>query len=750
MKSNVRAPAAPELSRSRKWLFRLFAFFLLPALTLAVAEVSLRVAGYGYDTRFFKHLTIRGTDYLVENDKFGLRFFPPELARSPAPTKMEAKKPPGVFRIFVLGESAALGDPRPAYGAARYLQALLEERFPNTKFEVICGAVTAINSHAVLPIAQECARLDGDLWILYMGNNEMIGPFGATTVFGSQSPPLAYVRFILTLQKTRLGQWLVALGRRLVGEQVHRSSWAGMKMFLANQIAAEDKRKQVVYSSFEKNLEAVLRTAHRAGVPTILSTVAVNLKDCPPLASPVDTNIAPAMRAVYDASLAAGLRAEADGNDAEAARQYEKASEAAPFSAELHFRLGSSLLAQTNSLRALQEFEKARDYDALPFRADSQINTIVRQTAAKNQDPLLVLNDVVSLIASNSPGGIAGKEFFYEHVHFNFDGNYRVARSWAEQVVRFLPAAMTNRATADWASQDTCEHRLGLTDWNRFSVLEDMQGRLAQPPFSAQDGHKKRMETIRDSLRELRTRMNLTNAPAARELYQAALRTDPDDFRLHENFAEFLELTGNLTNAVTEWKTVSDLIPQHHLAYFQTGRLCRRMAKLDEATLWLRKALDLRPDLSEGWFELGNIQTLQGHPSDALTDYARAQALTPQDYRVYYHTGKALAKLHRGPEAIENFRQALKFYPGDWEARYALGEELAFAGQHVEARHEFEQVIKEKPGYALAHFNLGVALVRLGDTTGALAQFEETLRLDPGNQTVAGYIEKLRRPSTRN
>ena len=53
--------------------------------------------------------------------------------------------------------------------------------------------MTAINSHAVLPIARECARHEGDLWIVYMGNNEMIGPFGAISVFGSQAPPLWYV-----------------------------------------------------------------------------------------------------------------------------------------------------------------------------------------------------------------------------------------------------------------------------------------------------------------------------------------------------------------------------------------------------------------------------------------------------------------------------------------------------------------------------------------------------------------------------
>src|ERR1044071_5096558 len=137
-----------QLSRTKKWVLGMVGFVLLPLLVLAAVELALRVAGYGYATSFFKPLRINGVDCLVENDKFGLRFFPAEIARSPAPVVMEARKPAGTYRIFLLGESAALGDPRPAYGAARYLQTLLQERYPATKFEVICGAVTAINSHA--------------------------------------------------------------------------------------------------------------------------------------------------------------------------------------------------------------------------------------------------------------------------------------------------------------------------------------------------------------------------------------------------------------------------------------------------------------------------------------------------------------------------------------------------------------------------------------------------------------------------
>ena len=71
---------------------------------------------------------------------------------------MPAKKPAGAYRIFLFGESAAQGDPDPSFGAGRYLQALLRERYPGMDFEVVCVAMTAINSHAILPIVRANER----------------------------------------------------------------------------------------------------------------------------------------------------------------------------------------------------------------------------------------------------------------------------------------------------------------------------------------------------------------------------------------------------------------------------------------------------------------------------------------------------------------------------------------------------------------------------------------------------------------
>jgi tetratricopeptide (TPR) repeat protein len=361
-----------------------------------------------------------------------------------------------------------------------------------------------------------------------------------------------------------------------------------------------------------------------------------------------------------------------------------------------------------------------------------------------------VFFDAAAYFATNSAMGIPGEELFYEHVHFNFDGNYRLALGLAEQVERFLPDSFLKAKTAGWASQAKCEEELGLTDWNRVSVLDNVLRRLNQPPFTNQLNHARQMAAVEAQIREIRRRMDSSAGTRARETYTQAIKREPDDFRLHENFAEFLEAIGDLPQATAEWETVQERIPQHHVAYFQAGRLLSRQGKLAEAESFLQQALALRPDLSEGWLELGKLHAASGKPEVALQEFERARVLMPQDHRVYYHMGTVLLKLKRRPEAIERFREAIKRDSDYWEAHYALGEEIAFDGQTADARREFERVIRLKPNYAMAHLNLGVALVKQGDLENASREFEETLRLQPQNPLAADYLRQLRERKRQN
>ena len=187
--------SCPALSGRKLWCFRLLALAGVPLLfLLACWKLGLRLAGFGYPTGFLLKSSNRGEDTFVQNNQFGWRFFGPRAARLPDATSIPRLKPPGTVRIFVFGESAAYGDPQPRFGLPRMLEAMLSLRHPDKKFEVVNAAMTGINSHVIRPLARDCAKAGGDVWVIYMGNNEVVGPFGAGTVFGGQTPPLPLIR----------------------------------------------------------------------------------------------------------------------------------------------------------------------------------------------------------------------------------------------------------------------------------------------------------------------------------------------------------------------------------------------------------------------------------------------------------------------------------------------------------------------------------------------------------------------------
>src|SRR5215831_18356358 len=97
------------------------------------------------------------------------------MVQTPRLYSIPKTKAPGTYRIFVLGESAAMGDPDSAYGFSRYLEVMLRNRYPVMKFEVVNTGSVAINSHVVLCIAEGLADQKTDLFIVYSGNNEVVG-----------------------------------------------------------------------------------------------------------------------------------------------------------------------------------------------------------------------------------------------------------------------------------------------------------------------------------------------------------------------------------------------------------------------------------------------------------------------------------------------------------------------------------------------------------------------------------------------
>ena len=312
----------PQSNIPRKWLFRSLAIVIGPLIFFGLVELVLLLFGYGYSTNFLiPHEKEKGK--LHDNKDFSRSFFPTAMARTSQPILISESIPEKTYRIIMFGGSAAMGDPDPAFGPLRVLKVMLENAYPDSSFEVVNTAVTAINSHVVREIASDLEEIESDLWIVYMGNNEVYGPFGAGTVFGSISPPLWVSQSGLFFKKTKIGQ----LAHNILGPKSQsKKNWGGLEMFLDNLFLKNDPALERVYNNYSKNLADIIDSGKIAGAKVLVSSVAVNIKNFPPFRSEL---------------------------------------------AQKMFNDGA--------------FVEARDEDTLRFRADSKINSLARKVAFEKE-----------------------------------------------------------------------------------------------------------------------------------------------------------------------------------------------------------------------------------------------------------------------------------------------------------------------------------------------------------------------------
>jgi tetratricopeptide (TPR) repeat protein len=740
-------------------------------------EIALRLVGYGHPTSFFLRTQIDGKEFFVPNDKFTSRFFPPSIGRPPPALRLAVEKPADMYRIFLFGESAALGDPEPSQGVGRQLEVLLHERYPGTHFEVVCTAMTAINSHTIVPLARECAAHQGDLWIIYTGNNEIIGPFGAGTAFGPRAPAMPFIRASLAVKTTRIGQLIEALVARLDRRSPTPKSWASMKMFTEHQVPQDDPARLRVYKHFGKNLEDILQAGLKQHVPIILSTLADNIKDCAPFGSMHRTGLDEIQKTSWEKSFQDGVALESAGNYPQALAAYTNASGIDAQFAELQFRIARCDLALTNYPEARRHFELARDYDTLAFRADSRINEAIKDAASRHVQEGVYLLDAAETAAQASPGGITGNELFYEHVHWKFEGNYLLARAMADQVAALLPDAVRKNGSSNWVPADVCAQRLAVTDWDRYRAWEAIAHRMSEPPFTAQLNHDENFKWVENVLREMQSHITPETTVAARKTYQDAIVLAPDDHFLHENYAVFLEATGDLNGALKETERVRGLLPQLPMPWFYSGLLLVQLGrsseaancfshmlslrddfvpainelaeifanqqKTAEARALFRRALQTDPGFAATYVNLGFMEQTQGDAAQALAQYQAAARLQPHGPYELFSQACELISAQRRDEAIECLRAAVRMDPKFWQARYTLGTELAAQNNVAEAGSQFAEVIRYRPDYAKAHSNLGVALANQGKLEQALTEFRAALQLNPDNKLARQNIESI-------
>jgi len=696
------------------WLFRLLAAVGIPLVLLGLLEAGLRVAGYGCRSSVTVACKVNGVPHRGDNLTFSRRFFPAMLAREFEPFVFPTRKPAGTYRVFVLGSSAAQGVPNHAFRFGRILEAMLQERFPDTRFEVTTMAMAAINSHVVVEVAKECARYEPDLFVIYTGNNEVVGPYGPGTVLTPALSSLRVIRMGIAARKTRVGQLVSALAQLRGLPGGGPKYWQGMEMFVGQQIHADDPRLNIVYEHFRRNLEDICGFAAAAGARTILCTLGTNLRDCPPFASLHKPALAAEQKSNWDQLYQQGVQQETQANYAAAIQSYLQAVQIDDSHADLQFRLGRCHWQVGEYDKAAGHFRKARDLDVLRFRADSRINETIKGVADQRREQGVGVADVAESLAGNSPHGLTGEEFFYEHVHLNFEGNYLVARTVFDQLEPMLAERFKEAREGQVPTIERCARRLMYTDWSRHQSLDTIVNMfLAKPPFTGQLYHDEHVAVLRQRVKTLKDQLTPGTLGAIGEQYRAVIVEAPNDWRLHWDYGKLLaEDLRQYDLAEAEYRTVLDLLPHSYTGYNALGSVLRAKGDLRAAVAQYETTLAMKPTAGDAHYHLGWCLTKEGQEDAGAEHYRKAIRYSPDCVPAYLGLGEMLFKKDRLEESLDVCRAGLAVVPRN----------------------------------PMLHSNAGVLLFKMGQRREGEKEIRTALQLDPNSPQIRRVAETLLGP----
>jgi tetratricopeptide (TPR) repeat protein len=579
-----------HLSGPRVWSKRLGLAAAAPVAFLLLLEGTLRLTGFGTSTDLFIPDSEPG--YVRTNPHFTDPFIPHAFGIGPLNFRIQRHKDPNQLRIFVLGESAAQGIPDPGFGFAAQLQAQLSGS-AGKSVQVFNLGITAINSHVVYQAAKQALAFEPDLLVVYMGNNEVVGPYGPGCTYLSASPPLWLIRSSTWVKGTRTGQLMGLVFSKFGGSGRKAVEWKGMETFSESAVRADDPKLEVAYRNFESNLSDILDMAAKAGVKVTLGTLVTNLTDSAPFISLHRPDLSTADEKAWKAAYDAGVIAQDLGDSDSAAGNLAESLRVDPEYADAQFRMGRLAQAAGERESARRYYLAALHWDALRFRPDSRINAIIRDLAARHSGSA-VLVDAARLLGSDpeSEAPPPGSELLFDHVHFSWRGNVEMGRLFAGASAGALFGA--GEKSPAQLDGDAVAAAIGYTPYAHLAVLKEVVKLMIRPPFTSQITFSENQARLKREIEGVGKQLEDPQVQAdCVAKVTRALALDPRNVAIIERLAEMQAASGDPASAYALLQRAAALEPMTAGLAVSEARALIALQRNDDAEALLIGSMDL-------------------------------------------------------------------------------------------------------------------------------------------------------------
>ena len=456
--SNPGSESSRSIPARRRWLFRCGA--VLAGLSLfVVIEIACRLTGIGKPRELDDPFVgFSEQQPLFELNESGDRYEIPKARRKFFnEDSFAVSKPPGTFRIFCLGGSTVQGRPfQKETSFTTFLELGLNATDSSRDWEVInCGGISYA-SYRLAPILEECLDYEPDLIILCTGHNEFLEERSYGHLRNVAPLAAAPMKAAFQLHSFHAARNLfVSEADDPAQRRSHLGPDVQARLDFRNGLDAyerDDGWRAGVIRHFEFNVNRLLQTAKRAGVPMLVVLPPSNLADTPPFKSLPRSGMTESKLAEHSSLLEKARRLQkTDRYGAVAA--LESSLKIDDRQAAVHYQLGRLLESLGETSRARESFVLARNHDICPLRILSPMEESLKAAADRWQVPLL---DAHKLFEKKTDEVILGSAWLVDHVHPSVDGHQQIALALIEKLARENLA----RLNGNWRTEASAAMRI--------------------------------------------------------------------------------------------------------------------------------------------------------------------------------------------------------------------------------------------------------------------------------------------------
>jgi tetratricopeptide (TPR) repeat protein len=320
------------------------------------------------------------------------------------------------------------------------------------------------------------------------------------------------------------------------------------------------------------------------------------------------------------------------------------ATDSAP-AAEQVFRDAQALDQQGDYEQAKRLYMKAKDLDALRFRASEEFNDIIHRTAEKYHGPVV---PVKSYFEAASPQGIVGDHLMVDHLHPNVEGCFLMAEAFLGTLKE---ADVIGRHWEGDKTQPIENYKQNWGMTNLDLACADLNIRYLKGgwPFQPRPGPNRTLQSFRPQT----------------EVETLALQVLTDDSTSiiigHYDLARQYERQGDYLWAYQEYRALYHTSPWSTIFLNGAARNLLRLKRTDEVPPLLVRSLEIKETFfAQRW--LGHLLVNQGRFTEAIPYLEKAREGHEDNEQVLMCLEKAYQYTGRPDEAFA-IRQRLKTLP---------------------------------------------------------------------------------------